>query len=219
MKHLFFFAAALLFSLAARAQELKEIKLNAPDKSRGSSVMQALDVRASAREMEETALSLQDLSDLLWAAYGTNRPDGRRTAPTAKNAQDIDLYVCLPAGAYLYDARNNLLKPIASGDLRPALASGQAFINKVPVVLLIVSDYSRFRLNDDEKARLWAAMDGGIVSQNINIFCAAVGLSTVPRAYMDQEQIKKALKLTDTQMPVLNNPVGYPKRAAVRPPV
>jgi SagB-type dehydrogenase family enzyme len=212
MKHLFFFTALLLLSLAARAQELKEIKLNAPDKSRGTPVMQALADRASAREMEETPLSPQDLSDLLWAAYGINRPDGRRTAPTAKNAQDIDLYVCLPAGAYLYDAKNNLLKPVVNGDLRPVLASGQEFMKKVPVVLLIVSDYSRFRLDDNEKARLWAAMDGGIVSQNINIFCAAAGLSTVPRAYMDQEQLKTILNLTATQMPVLNNPVGYPKQ-------
>ncbi|MDR2130653.1 MAG: SagB/ThcOx family dehydrogenase [Odoribacteraceae bacterium] len=212
MKHLFFLLAILFSVPVAKAQDLQEIKLNAPDKTRGSSVMKALSDRASVREMDERALSLQDLSDLLWAAYGVNRPDGRRTAPTAKNDQDIDLYVALPAGTYLYDARNHLLKPVVSGDLRPVLAAGQEFVKKVPVVLLIVSDYSRFRMGNTEMARLWGAMDGGIVSQNINIFCAAVGLSTVPRAYMDQAKLKEILSLKETQMPVLNNPVGYPKK-------
>jgi nitroreductase len=210
MKHLFFLIAMLLLLPAANARELPEIKLPSPDKERGTPVMKALNDRASARDMDEKALDPRDLSDLLWAAYGVNRPDGRRTAPTAKNAQDIALYVCLPEATYLYDAPSHLLKPVAAGDLRPALASGQEFVKRAPVVLLIVSDYSHFRLDDIEKARLWGAMDGGIVSQNINIFCAAVGLSTVPRAYMDQEKIKEVLKLTDTQMPVLNNPVGYP---------
>ncbi|MDR0765964.1 MAG: SagB/ThcOx family dehydrogenase [Odoribacteraceae bacterium] len=210
MKHLLLVFAALLIAPLAQAQELKEIKLNAPDKTRGSAVMKALSERASSRAMSERELSLQDLSDLLWAAYGVNRPDGRRTAPTAKNDQDIDLYVCLPAGTYLYDARNSLLKPVISGDLRPVLAAGQDFVKHAPVVLLIVSDYSRFKMNDVERSRLWGAMDGGIVSQNINIFCAAVGLVTVPRAYMDQPKLKEILGLSDTQMPVLNNPVGYP---------
>jgi SagB-type dehydrogenase family enzyme len=210
MKHVFLLTALLLAALAAPAQELKEIKLNAPDKDRGTPVMRALADRASARQMDERPLSMQDLSDLLWAAYGVNRPDGRRTAPTAKNDRDIDLYACFPEGTYLYDAPNNLLKPVASGDLRPALTAGQEFVKKAPVVLLIVSDYSRFRMGDNERARLWGAMDGGIVSQNINIFCAAVGLATVPRALMDQARIKEILGLTDTQMPVLNNPVGYP---------
>ncbi|MDR2414791.1 MAG: SagB/ThcOx family dehydrogenase [Odoribacteraceae bacterium] len=210
MKQLLFVFIALSVAFTAPAQELKEIKLNDPDKTRGSSVMKALSDRASSREMDARELSLQDLSDLLWAAYGVNRPDGRRTAPTAKNDQDIDLYVSLPAGTYLYDARANLLKPVVSGDLRPVLAAGQEFVKRAPVVILIVSDYSRFRMNDVDRSRLWGAMDGGIVSQNINIFCAAVGLATVPRAYMDQVKLKEILGLSDTQMPVLNNPVGYP---------
>ncbi|MDR0543963.1 MAG: SagB/ThcOx family dehydrogenase [Odoribacteraceae bacterium] len=210
MKNALLILAAIFLAPLAQAQELKEIKLNAPDKNRGTAVMTALANRASVRAMDSRPLSHQDLSDLLWAAYGVNRPDGRRTAPTAKNDQDIDLYVALPAGAYLYDAPNNLLKPVVSGDIRPLLAAGQEFVKSAPVVLLIVSDYSRFRMNDPDLSRLWGAMDGGIVSQNINIFCAAVGLATVPRAYMDQPKLKEILHLSATQLPILNNPVGYP---------
>ena len=210
MKNALILLTALFLAPLAQAQELKEIKLNAPDKTRGTAVMTALANRASVRAMDSRPLSHQDLSDLLWAAYGVNRPDGRRTAPTAKNDQDIDIYVALPTGAYLYDAPNNLLKPVVSGDLRPVLAAGQEFVKSAPVVLLIVSDYSRFRMSDPELSRLWGAMDGGIVSQNINIFCAAVGLATVPRAYMDQPKLKEILHLSDTQLPILNNPVGYP---------
>lgn len=210
MKQLTTLLVLLLLSHFANAQELKEIRLNAPDKTRGSAVMKALSDRASSREMDARPLAPQDLGDLLWAAYGVNRPDGRRTAPTAKNDQDIDLYACFPDGTYLYDAGAHLLKPVVAGDLRPVLASGQEFVKHAPVVLLIVSDYARFRMPDIERSRLWAAMDGGIVSQNINIFCAAVGLSTVPRAYMDIDKVKQILGLSGTQLPILNNPVGYP---------
>ncbi|MDR1415436.1 MAG: SagB/ThcOx family dehydrogenase [Odoribacteraceae bacterium] len=212
MKKQILAAIIIAIALPALAQETKEIKLLAPDKTRGLPLMQALDARASARALDAKPLSDQDLADLLWAAYGVNRPDGRHTAPTAKNAQDIDLYVCLPHATYLYDPANHLLKPVIATDLRPALSAGQEFVKTAPVVLLIISDYSRFRLDDTDKARFWAGMDGGIVSQNINIFCAATGLSTVPRAYMDQTIIKQLLNLTDTQIPVLNNPVGYPRR-------
>lgn len=211
MKHLIFLLSTLLVFNLSMAQEMKEIKLNTPNKERGSSVMKALQERASVREYADKALSIQDLSDLLWAANGINRPDGRRTAPTARNMQDIDVYVCLPEGTYLYDAKKNLLKPVAAGDLRPALATQQEFVKKAPVVLLLVSDIARFDIGISETAKLYGAMDAGYVSQNINIFCASVGMATVPRAYMDKEKIKEVLKLTETQIPMLNNPVGYKK--------
>lgn len=121
MRKLSFIFAALLLVVTMHAQDLKTIKLDSPDKNRGSSVMKALSDRHSDREYASKELSLQDLSDLLWAANGINRPDGKRTAPSALNKQDIDIYVIMKEGAYLYDAKANSLQPIAKGDHRQRL--------------------------------------------------------------------------------------------------
>ena len=203
--------AALLFIFTLNAQELKEVKLNAPDKDRGTSVMKALSDRHSAREWATKELSMQDLSDLLWAANGVNRPDGKRTAPSALNKQDIDIYIIMKDGAYLYDAKNHSLKPVAKGDHRAAVAGGQDFVKTAPVSLVLISDLSRFGGMTDQN-KLMGAVDAGIVCQNINLFCAAAGLSTVPRATMDKAALKSILKLSENQLPIMNNPVGYPKK-------
>ncbi|MCD8269952.1 MAG: SagB/ThcOx family dehydrogenase [Parabacteroides sp.] len=192
------------------AQDLTVIKLNAPDKTRGAVVMKAFSDRHSDREFAAKELSKQDLSDLLWAANGINRTDGKRTAPSALNKQDIDVYVIMKDGAYLYDAQAHALTPVAKGDHRSAVAGGQDFVKEAPLSLVLVSDLSRFGDVSDH-TKLIAAMDAGIVSQNINLCCAGIGLSTVPRATMDQKALKEILKLSDNQLPLLNNPVGYPK--------
>ena len=124
MRKLSFIFASLLLVVTMYAQDLKAIKLSSPDKNRGSSVMKALSDRHSDREYAAKELSLQDLSDLLWAANGINRPDGKRTAPSALNKQDIDIYVIMKEGAYLYDAKANSLQPIAKGDHRCCRQSG-----------------------------------------------------------------------------------------------
>ena len=113
-------------------------------------------------------------------------------------------------GAYLYDAKAHALNPIAKGDHRGAVGAGQDFVKEAPVSLVLVSDLSRFG-NVGDHTKLMAAMDAGIVSQNINLCCAGIGLSTVPRATMDQAALKKILKLSDSQVLMMNNPVGYPK--------
>ena len=211
MRKVSFILTVLLFITAMHAQDLKKIQLNNPDKNRGSSVMKALSNRRSDRTYADKALSLQDLSDLLWAANGINRPDGKRTAPSALNKQDIDIYVIMKEGAYLYDAKSNSLQPIAKGDHRGAVAGGQDFVKTAPVSLVLVSDLSRFGKITDH-VKLMAAVDAGCVSQNINIFCSAVGLATVPRASMDLHALKQILKLTENQLPLMNNPVGYFKK-------
>lgn len=194
------------------AQGAGELKLNRPDLNRGVNVMKAFSDRHSDREFATRELSLQDLSDLLWAANGVNRPgDGKRTAPSALNKQDVDIYVFLAKGVYLYDASKHVLKLVAEGDHRSAVAGGQDFVKQAPVSLVYVSDLSRFGMGMDERVKLMGAMDAGIVSQNVNLFCAGVGLSTVPRASMDQAALRKLLKLSDTQVPMMNNPVGYSK--------
>ena len=132
-----------------------------------------------------------------------------RTAPSALNKQDVDVYVVLPEGSYLYDAKNHQLTLIVAGDYRAAVAGGQAFVKTAPVSLVLISDLSRFGDAKSPRSQLMGAMDAGIVSQNISIFCSAANLATVPRASMDNEQLKKVLKLKDSQMPMMNHPVGH----------
>jgi SagB-type dehydrogenase family enzyme len=199
------------------AQDLKMIKLDAPDKTRGLPVMEALSVKASVRDWSGKDLSLQDLSDLLWAADGINRPDGKRTASSAMNAQDVDIYAFMKDGVYLYDAKAHALVPVLAGDhraeilpARPAGGPGGA-ATLAPIQLILVSDISRFARGEMATKLEWAAIDTGIVSQNISIFCAGTGLATRPRASMDRAKIKELLKLSDTQLPLLNHPVGSKK--------
>lgn len=241
--------AGIIFSVVAvQGQQLQTIKLSPPNKTRGRTLMETLAVRASATEWSERELNLQDLSDLLWAANGVNRPEiGKRTAPSAQNAQDVDIYVFNKDGAYLYDAREHALVPVATGDLRiqiapprrppqppagsqqtpgdkpqsgppqPAPAGATAPTQastappQAPVILVLVTDVSRFRAGTPELKREWGAIDVGIVSQNISLFCASTGLATRPKSSMDREKIRTVLNLTDSQYPLLNHPVGYPK--------
>ncbi|MDR1102243.1 MAG: SagB/ThcOx family dehydrogenase [Tannerella sp.] len=194
------------------AQELQEIRLNAPDKTRGSATMKAFSDRHSDREYSPQELNLQDLSDLLWAANGVNRPDGKRTAPSAMNRQEIDVYAIRADGAYLYDAQAHSLKPVAKGDYRAAVAGSQDFAKTAPVCFVTVINLEKLGDPNAEHTKVIGAVDAGIVTQNINLFCAAAGLSTVPRASMNQEELRTALKLSDTQLPIMNNPVGYPQK-------
>lgn len=206
--------AAMMAVLAscATAQDTKDIQLLAPNKDKGASIMKSLAQRQSHRECADKELSTADLSDLLWAANGINRPeDNKRTAPSALNRQDIDVYVISKTGAYKYIAAENRLQLITEGDHRDAVASGQDFVNQFPVSLVLVSELSKLGDAKNERTRMTAAMDAGYVSQNICLFCSGNGLVTVPRATMNSTELKKILKLGDTALPLLNNPVGYPK--------
>ena len=201
----------LFISVATFAAD-KVIRLPKPNLNRNSEVMEAFANRHSTREYAAKALTLNDLSDLLWAANGINRPEeGKRTAPSAMNKQDVDVYVVLPEATYLYDAKAHQLNLVAEGDHRRAVAGGQAFVKSAPVSLLLVSDLSRLGDAKNTHTQLMGAVDAGIVSQNISIFCSAAKLATVPRASMDTAKLKSVLKLTDTQLPLMNHPVGYHK--------
>jgi len=211
MKRIVSILQFMILSLCMLGQELKPISLNAPDLKRGLPVMEAFSLRASNTDFSDKKLSLQDLSDLLFAANGVNRKDlSKRTAPSAMNAQDVDIYVFMQEGVYFYDAFKNVLNPIIAGDQRILTAGPQTGVAKAPVILLLVSEISRFKLPDEPMKLDGAAKDAGIVSQNINIFCAGTGLITRPRGTMDQVKIREVLKLKDSQHLMLNNPVGYP---------
>ena len=211
-KILITFTALLITSMSMYSQELKEIKLNAPDKTRGSAVMKALSDRQSIREYDTKDVSLQDLSDLLWAANGINRQDGKRTAPSAMDRREIDVYMINKDGAYLYDVNEHVLKPVSSGDFRKAVAAQQDFAATAPISIVLVANLEKLGDPTKEGTRSTASFDAGIVCQNINIFCSAVGLATVPRGSMNQAELRTALKLSDTQIISINNPVGYPKK-------
>lgn len=199
----------LVLSVAASAAD-KVVKLPKPNLNRVGTVMKALSERQSTREYASKTLSLADLSDLLWAANGINRPEsGKRTAPSALNKQDVDVYVILPEGSYVYDAKNHQLNLVSEGDHRDAVAGGQTFVKTAPVSLVLVSDVSLFGDVQKPQNQVVGAIDVGIVSQNISLFCANAKLATVPRGSMDATQLKKVLKLKDSQIPMLNHPVGY----------
>ena len=171
--------------------------------------MQAFALRASVREWSDSMLSMQDLSDLLWAADGVNRPaEGKRTAPSAMNSQDVDIYVFMKEGVYLYNAPLHALIPVCSGDQRELPG-----VTTAPVNLVLVSDISRFRYGNDSTKVIFGAMDAGIVSQNIGLFCAGMNLVTVPRgSFQDIPRLKATLGLSANQYVMLNHPVGYRKK-------
>lgn len=208
MKKFMMMAVVLTICLAAQAQEV--IKLPKPDRSATNvSVMEALANRRSVRSFETRALTDEQLSLLLWAADGVNRPDGRLTAPTAMNRQDVQLFVCRADGAFSYDPKSHTLTRVSTEDLRSALGGDrQAFVKDAPVSLVIVSDMRKFGNNP---SREFGCIDAGYVSQNIYLAATAMGLGTVARAMMNKEQVAKALGLVDQQMVLLNHPVGYVK--------
>lgn len=200
-------AAVLTLPFSESCQAQEKITLPQPLKNLTATVVEALQNRRSEREFAERQISDQDLATLLWAANGINRDDGRRTAPSAINAQDIDIYTVRADGAYLWDAKENVLIRVSHKDLRPLVANGQDFVNKAPVSLVLVSDKSRF----GKMPGGYAQADAGYVSQNICIYCSAAGWACCPRASMDKEALKKELQLSGTQELVLNNTVGYRK--------
>ena len=212
MKRFSLFLFVLGFVFAANAQNLQPIKLNEPNKTGGSSVMEALSKRKSVREFSDKKLSPQDLSDLVWAAAGINRQEaGLRTAPSWRNYQDIDLYVCFPEGMYIYNAKEHSLESFAKGDFYPLIAANQAFVSNAPVILLLITDLSKMQEDNIQQRMVIAGLDAGLVSQNISIFCAGKNLVTVPRGFMEKEELKKVLKLKESQHIMLNHPVGYAK--------
>jgi len=202
------FASPLLASL----QESKIIKLPAPDLSGGKPLMQCLKLRQSSREFSPEKLPLPVLSNLLWAAYGINRPEsGKRTVPSAVNWQNIDLYVATADGLFLYEAKEHALLQVLDQDIR-ALTGTQDFVKIAPVNLIYVGDYARIPRGTDEDKRFYSAAHTGFISQNVYLFCASEGLATVVRAMINREELAKAMKLRPEQHIMLAQSVGYPKK-------
>ncbi len=199
-------ASVALASLSAAA----DIQLPRPVTDGGMPLMNALSVRRSGREFSDRALNELTLSSLLWAANGINRPsDGRRTAPTGRNVQDIDVYVMLPDAVYLYDAAGNKLITVNPGDHRKA-AGMQDFARRAKANLIYVHDRKRAMKTPETEVMRYAGIHAGAIMQNVYLFCAKEGLVTVARGHLDYDALAKALKLAPSERIILAQTVGYP---------
>ncbi len=197
----------------AAAGEPSPVPLPPPQIDGGKPLMQALALRATSRAFSPDPIPAQTLSNLLWAAWGFNRPgDGRRTAPSARNRQEIDLLVVLPDGAFLYDAAANRLIPAAPGDHR-ARTGVQSFVKDAPLTLLLVADASKIPgAGRDPEALQMVWADAGFISQNIYLFCASEGLATGVRAHIDRPALAGALGWKENRIILLAQSVGRPAR-------
>jgi len=201
----------VMAQVALAADELKPVVLPKPQTEGGQPLMQVLKDRHTSRDFSPRKLPDQILSDLLWAADGINRPDtGKRTAPSAVNWQEIDIYVALADGLYLYDAKTHTLEPVLAEDLR-ALTGGQAFVKDAPLNLVYVADRSRMGKASEADKDMYSAADTGFISQNVYLYCASEGLATVVRGSVDRPALAKAMQLRPEQRIILAQTVGYPK--------
>jgi SagB-type dehydrogenase family enzyme len=210
--------SSLLFSLAvlsggylvsAHAEELKPIALPAPRLDAGLPLMQALKARKSSREFADRAIPQQLLADLLWAAFGVNRPaEKKRTAPSAHNRQEIDVYVAMREGLFRYDAFQHALMPVLQEDIR-AHTGRQKFPAHAALNLVYVADFARMRNVPRDAAIEVAAISTGAIVQNVYLFCASEGLSNVVRGWIDKKVLGKAMGLRPDQYILVAQSVGF----------
>jgi len=202
------FAAQPNFGAQAKAAPT-ETALPKPAHTGGATPVQALKNRQSTRSFSNKPIPDSILSGLLWAACGVNRSSGKRTAPTAMNRQEIELYVALEEGLYLYDPQKHGLRLILAEDLR-GLTGKQGFVKDAYMNIVYVADMSLVEGGNKEEKMLYAGADTGFIGQNVYLYCAANELATVVRAFIDKDALGKALKLKSSQMIVLAQTVGYP---------
>ena len=193
----------------AKTNAPESIKLPAPDMRSGKSLMQALQDRHTSREFSTRAVPLTAISNLLWAAFGVNRAAGGRTAPSAHEWHEIDVYVATLDGLYLYDARSHALRLVLAQDIR--IKTGlQSFVADAPLNLVYVADHSRMVEAAETDRILYSAADAGFISQNVCLYCASEGLATVVRGMVPRHELAKLMKLRSTQRVILAQSVGYP---------
>lgn len=204
-------AALAVVPAAASAQTQQPIALPAPRANFGASLAQALKMRRSIREYDPRPLPPQVLSELLWSAYGVNRPQtADRTAPSWRHARETDILAVMADGVWRYDAIKHVLVPHLAGDVR-AQTGVQDFVATAPLNLVFVSNAEYLSgVSRDEQHRV-AAADIGFIGQNVYLYCASEGLACVFRASLDTEKLARTLELSETQFIMFSQTVGYPK--------
>jgi SagB-type dehydrogenase family enzyme len=181
-----------------------------PPADEGMPLMQALHLRRSTRDFSATPLPADKLSALLWAAFGVNRASsGKRTAPSAHNWQEIDVYAALASALYRYEPAEHGLRLVASRDVR-ALTGTQAFVASAPLNLVYVADFARMDAVDSDDRAFLAGADAAVIAQNVYLFAASAGLVTVVRGLIDRRELARAMALRTQQRIVLAQSVGFP---------
>ncbi|HYP66975.1 MAG TPA: SagB/ThcOx family dehydrogenase [Thiobacillaceae bacterium] len=199
---------------SAQAQETDVIKLLPPEMEGGKPLMQVLKERHSTREFDARPLPPQVLSNLFWAASGVNRPEsGKRTAPSARDWREIEVYAAMADGAYRYDPQTHTLKRVVTRDIRK-LTGVQDFVASTPVDLVFVADLDKMSGAGAEQEAFYSATDTGFIAQNVYLFCASAGLATVVRGSVDRDTLAAALRLNSRQRVILAQSVGYPAGSA-----
>lgn len=204
------------------------VQLSAPAKTNDCTVLTALSHRRTTREISAATLPPQIISNLLWAAFGINRPADPfgvpgRTAASASNSQEIDLYVALKDGTYLYDAGKHLLQPVVGEDLRSmALTPGQHSVDaEAPLTIIYVADihrltatrgYKDIGLQDPEIQKAYCYVDTGLIAGNVYLYAAAEGLAAWFHN-CDKDRLAKVLDLRSDQRVLFAQSVGYPDGA------
>ena len=205
MKKITTLLMALTLTLTMNAQD---IKLVSPETKGGMPLMEALANRKTNRDFTQDELTSQQLSNLLWAASGVNRPDGKRTAPTARNAQEIEIYVLNKEGAYLFMPKEHELKLIAVGDHRKSGASQERF-QECPLMLIFVANYDKMEGFSEEALSMYGGTDTGNISQNVYLYCASEGLATCALGSIHREKLQELLKFNGKA--ILGQSVGVAK--------
>jgi len=194
------FLLGALMILTTHLAVAADIHLVAPDTSGGMPLLDAISQRRSGRQFSDKMLSDKHLSTLLWSAWGISSQDGRRVVPTARNLQDIDLYVATKDGWYLYDAENNILIQKGDKNLSTIIASGQNFAESAPLHLLFITKDKKF-----------GGVHAGSMYENAGLYCASEGLQCVVRGGFDHEALEQALGLDDSDV-VITMAVGYSQK-------
>ena len=203
-------AAVLAGTSDVRAQAATIMQLPPPRPEGGKPLIQALKLRRSIREYADRALPLQVLSDLLWAAFGVNRPSGDRTAPYWRHVMVIDVYAVMANGVWFYDPKRHVLQQHSRVDMRAATGL-QDFVGTAPLNLVYVAHGERMHDVSPEERRLYASVDAGFIGQNVYLFCASEGLATVFRGAVDTKKLAQAMELDSAQFVTFAQTVGYPK--------
>ncbi len=210
-KRIVSFVIVFMFSCNfAFTQVLETVTLPDPQKTGGMPLFEALNLRQSQRDYTSRELDMQTVSNLLWAAFGINRDDGKRTAPTARDWREFDIYVVKADGWYVYDAEEHVLLKKSSEDRRE-YAGRQDFVHTAPLTLIYVADYDRMTGASDEIRDFYSATDVGFISQNVYLFCASEGLGTCVLGQVDRDIMREVFRLRPGQRIILSQTMGYPE--------
>jgi SagB-type dehydrogenase family enzyme len=207
MKKITILFFAFLFAIPVLAQD-KIIELPQPETKGGMPIMDALNNRSSQREFSDKALSMQEISNILWAAWGINRENGKHTAPSSRNKQEMDVYISIEKGVFLYIPEKNALKMVLDKDIRKE-TGGQDFVGKAPLNLLFVANYKKAE-STSEEYKCTSGVNAGFMSQNVYLYCASKKLASVVRGWFDAEKLHEIMGLEKYQEVILCHTVGYP---------